>query len=385
MEAEMSDKTNLNIAALQNEVKRLNKIIQSLMNRAERTTCLQGSNFDLFETAVVLEDQIRLRTAELESAKQNTEKITRTLREREYQIRLLVENSPVSIHELDLEGRVTFMNKAGIRMRGLHNDSEVKGTLYLNVVNTNDRQRISDLLARAYAGETNHFEFEGSGAKKKIYASCFIPILNKNGQLKKLMGITEDITERKTSEEQLLHFAFYDTLTQLPNRRLLNDRLEQAMSVSKRNGFYGALFFLDLDNFKILNDTQGHDVGDLLLIEAARRIRSCLRETDTVARFGGDEFVVIINNLNVDKKAASEKALMIADKIRSALAEPYLLICEQTNIVKHDSTASIGVVLFLGHDTNKEDILKWADAAMYDAKSAGRNQIHFYNPLLKST
>lgn len=381
----MSDKTNLNIAALQNEVKRLNKIIQSLMNRTERTTCLQGSNFDLFETAVVLEDQIRLRTAELESAKQNTEKITRTLREREYQIRLLVENSPVSIHELDLEGRVTFMNKAGIRMRGLHNDSEVKGTLYLNVVNTNDRQRISDLLARAYARETNHFEFEGSGAKKKIYASCFIPILNKNGQLKKLMGITEDITERKTSEEQLLHFAFYDTLTQLPNRRLLNDRLEQAMSVSKRNGFYGALFFLDLDNFKILNDTQGHDFGDLLLVAAAGRIRSCVRETDTVARFGGDEFVVIINNLNVDKKAASEKALMIADKIRSALAEPYLLIREQTNIVKHDSTASIGVVLFLGHDTNKEDILKWADAAMYDAKSAGRNQIHFYNPLLKST
>ena len=380
----MSDKINLNVESLQNEVKRLNKIIQSLMNRAERTTSLQGSNFDLFQTAIVLEDQVRIRTAELESSKQNTEKITRTLREKEYQIRLLVENAPVSIHEIDHEGNVTFMSQAGIRMRGLHNYREVKGTLYLNIVSVKDRQRISDLLARAYAGETNHFEFEGSGPQKKIYASCFIPILNKNGRLEKVMGITEDITERKTSEEKMLHFAFYDHLTQLPNRRLLNDRLEQAMSLSKRTGFYGALLFLDLDNFKILNDTQGHDVGDLLLIEAARRIRSCLRETDTVARFGGDEFVVIINNLNVDKKAASEKALMIAEKIRSALAEPYLLICEQSDIVKHDSTASIGVVLFLSHAASKEDLLKWADIAMYGAKSTGRNQIHFYNPLPKS-
>jgi diguanylate cyclase (GGDEF)-like protein/PAS domain S-box-containing protein len=378
MEAEMSKQLETTVTALQEEVMRLNKIVQSLMNRAERTTCLQGSNFNLFQTAITLEDQVLRRTAELEDAKQKTEKITRTLREKEYQTRLFIENSPVSIHEIDLDGKVTFMSKAGIRMRGLKDESEVKGTFYLDVVSDNDRQRIGELLARAYAGEISHFEFKGSGPQKKMYASSFIPILKKNGRLEKLMGITEDITERKTAEDKILHFAFYDHLTQLPNRRLLNDRLEQAMSVSKRSGYYGAVLFLDLDNFKILNDTQGHDVGDLLLIEAAQRINGCVREIDTVARFGGDEFVVIIGNLDSDKKAASEKAYIVAEKIRSSLAAPYLLILKQAAVVKHYSTASIGIVLFINHDSSKEDILKWADIAMYEAKAGGRNQIHFF-------
>jgi len=374
----MSKQLETNVTTLQEEVTRLNKVVQSLMDRAERTTCLQGSNFNLFQTAITLEDQVLRRTAELEDAKQKTEKITRTLREKEYQTRLFIENSPVSIHEIDLDGKVTFMSKAGIRMRGLNNESEVKGTLYLNVVSDNDRKRIGELLARAYAGETSHFEFEGSGPQKKMYASSFIPILKKNGRLEKLMGITEDITERKNAEDKIIRFAFYDHLTQLPNRRLLNDRLEQAMSVSKRSGYYGAVLFLDLDNFKILNDTQGHDVGDLLLIEAAQRINGCVREIDTVARFGGDEFVVIISNLDSDKKIASEKAYIVAEKIRFSLAEPYLLILKQADIVKHYSTSSIGVVLFINHDSSKEDVLKWADIAMYDAKAGGRNQIHFF-------
>ena len=377
----MTSEPELNVETLQTEIVRLNKIIQSLMNRAERNTSIMGSNFNLFQTAITLEDKVRRRTEELEAAREKMEKLTRTLREKEYQTRLLIENSPVSIHEIALDGKVTFMNRAGLQMRGFENDKDVIGSLYLDAVSENDRQRINNFLRRAYNGETNHFEFEGSGEHKKIFASCFIPIMDKNGRIQKLMGITEDVTERKNAEEQLRIFAFYDPLTHLPNRRLFNDRLEQAMSASKRSGYYSALLFLDLDNFKTLNDIHGHDIGDLLLIEVAGRISNFVREIDTVARLGGDEFVVIVNSLDVDKKAAYDKAYIVAEKIRSVLAEPYLLLCKQADeheyVVEYSSTASIGAALFINHNASKEEIIKLADTAMYDAKAGGGNQVAF--------
>jgi diguanylate cyclase (GGDEF)-like protein len=140
--------------------------------------------------------------------------------------------------------------------------------------------------------------------------------------------------------------------------------------------------FLDLDNFKPLNDSNGHVAGDLLLIAAADRLKNCVREIDTVARFGGDEFVVIISELDVDKAASAAQAKLIAEKIRSALSEPYLLTLKHKSepelAVEHRCTASIGVALFIDHEASQEDILKWADKAMYLAKEAGRNSIRFY-------
>jgi len=193
-----------------------------------------------------------------------------------------------------------------------------------------------------------------------------------------------DISERKQMEDQVRQLAFHDTLTQLPNRRLLNDRLSQAMAASVRSGCYGALMFLDLDNFKPLNDKYGHEAGDLLLIEAANRLKSCVREMDTVARFGGDEFVVMIRELDKNKATSTVQAEVIADKIRNTLAEQYLLTVkkkEKTGVtIKHYCTASIGVVLFINHETSQEDIIKWADTAMYQAKESGRNSIRFYKP-----
>jgi len=193
-----------------------------------------------------------------------------------------------------------------------------------------------------------------------------------------------DISERKQMEDQVRQLAFHDTLTQLPNRRLLHDRLSQAMAASFRSGFYGALMFLDLDNFKPLNDKHGHEAGDLLLIEAANRLKSCVREMDTVARFGGDEFVVMIRELEKDKVASTLQAEVIAEKIRNTLAEKYVLTLknkEKTDAtIKHYCTVSIGVVLFINHETSQEDIIKWADTAMYQAKESGRNSIRFYNP-----
>ncbi len=621
--------------ALRAEIVRLNKVVQALMNRAERIASVQGSDYNLFQTAIMLEQQVRRRTVEVEAALRENEKITRALRESENHNRLLVENSPMCIHEIGMDGRITSMNRSGLLMLGLQNECEVQGYRYLDAVGDDDRGRIGELLAMAYAGETSHFEFQASGPNAQIYKSCFVPIKNKNGMVEKLMGITEDITERKRLERQLqerealfhavfeqadsgielidpdtlqfieinpavcrmlgytreellrmhledtqadldhaalldmvrrneeeggAHFsnrhrckngaildveinahilriagkrllvglwrdvtaqkraqeevkfkntilqtqqetspdailvvdengkiisynrqfielwhvpaqllstkdyepvlnsvveqvakpeaflarvqylyehrgeksheeillkngrvierysapatgadgryygrvwyfrditerkqadeqvrnlAFYDTLTQLANRRLLTDRLGQAMTASKRSGHYGAVMFLDLDNFKPLNDTYGHAVGDLLLIEVAQRISRCVRGMDTVARFGGDEFVVMLGELDVDKELSYAQARIVAEKVRIALTAPFLLARNTAEgaqaVVEHHCSASIGVALFVDQEAGQDDILKWADMAMYQAKQSGRNAIRFFD------
>lgn len=199
-----------------------------------------------------------------------------------------------------------------------------------------------------------------------------------------LYCIWRDITERKQLEERVHHLAFYDPLTGLPNRRLLCDRLHQAMELSKRNGRYCALVILDLDNFKPLNDTHGHALGDLLLMAVAQRLRACVRTADTVSRFGGDEFVVLIGELYEDKAESAAQARLIAEKIRHTLGISHLLTYQSEKgdtdcTIEHRCTASIGIALFFGHDASQDRIMQWADAAMYQAKNAGRNRISFYS------
>jgi diguanylate cyclase (GGDEF)-like protein len=250
-------------------------------------------------------------------------------------------------------------------------------------VEPGDRKRIADFLARAYAGETSCFEFKSGSPNRNLFKASVVPIRSLSGGVEKLMGIMEDITERKRTEELIHSFAFFDSLTQLPNRRLLNDRLTQAMLASKRNNHYGALMFLDLDNFKPLNDAHGHDAGDLLLVEVARRITLCVREVDTVARFGGDEFVVMLSDLDKDRKESIAQATVVAEKIRSSVSEPYVLRLQrdsgEKNIV-HRCTSSIGVVLFINHEASLEAVIRCADSAMYLAKKSGRNTIRFFEP-----
>jgi len=205
---------------------------------------------------------------------------------------------------------------------------------------------------------------------------------SEDGKPLRMAGTLSDIGARKQVEEQVHQLAFYDALTKLPNRRLLYERLNQAMATSKRSGCCAALMFLDLDNFKPLNDSYGHVVGDLLLMEAATRLKNSVREIDTVARFGGDEFVIILSELSEDRVDSTLQASIVAEKVRAAVSEPYRISVPNSaleTVIEHTCTVSIGVIVFLDHDASEDDIIKWADAAMYEAKDAGRNMIRIHD------
>ena len=188
-------------------------------------------------------------------------------------------------------------------------------------------------------------------------------------------GYTLDVTDRKRAAQEIERLAFYDALTSLPNRRLLLDRLQRLLLSGQRTHQHGALLFIDLDNFKDLNDTLGHDMGDQLLIQVATRLSASVRECDTVARFGGDEFVVLLEGLDQDAQAASRQAEAVARKLLMALNQPFELAGQQ-----HYSTPSIGLTLFGPERQSVDELLKRADLAMYEAKAAGRNTHRFFDP-----
>jgi diguanylate cyclase (GGDEF)-like protein/PAS domain S-box-containing protein len=205
-------------------------------------------------------------------------------------------------------------------------------------------------------------------------------VKDKNGIITNYVASLTDITERKQADDEIQHLAFYDPLTLLPNRRLLIDRLNQALAFSSRSGREGALLLLDLDHFKNLNDTLGHNIGDILLQQVAERLTSCLREGDTVARFGGDEFVLVLEDLSDSTLDAATQAEVISDKILTTLNQPYLL-----DKHKYHNSVSIGVTLFNDNRSEIEELLRQADIAMYQAKKAGRNKIRFFDPKMQET
>ncbi len=205
------------------------------------------------------------------------------------------------------------------------------------------------------------------------------PIFDAEGAFTGYRGVARDITERKLAEAQIQRLAFYDELTGLPNRRLLMDRLERAVAASTREGCHGALLFLDLDNFKGINDTLGHEWGDRLLVQVGARVSACVRATDTVARLGGDEFVVVIEGLHADEAEAAAEAEAVAQKVLAALNQPY-----QVEGCEMHSTPSIGIALFLDAQQPVQELLKRADLAMYQAKAQGRNMLCFFDPAMQA-
>ncbi len=204
-------------------------------------------------------------------------------------------------------------------------------------------------------------------------------VRSETGEISHYVFTLVDITARKQAENEIRNLAFYDPLTNLPNRRLLMDRLRQAVVKSGRTGEGGALLFVDLDNFKRLNDTRGHSVGDLLLEQVAARLVECLREGDTVARLGGDEFVVLLEGMGNEARELPGRIELVADKILKSLNLPYTL-----DGLEHHTTPSIGACVFLGREESAEELLKQADMAMYQAKAAGRNAIRFFDPAMQA-
>jgi diguanylate cyclase (GGDEF)-like protein len=184
----------------------------------------------------------------------------------------------------------------------------------------------------------------------------------------------------RATEQEIYKLAFFDPLTGLPNRRLLIDRLQQSMAASARSGKHRALYFLDLDNFKELNDSAGHDIGDRLLVEVGRRLRGCVREVDTVCRIGGDEFVVLVEQLHEDRAIATEQAAAIAGKMMTEITASASFGRDE-----YQGTASIGVMIFVGNETSVDETLKRADLAMYHAKAAGRNTWRAFEPAMQDT
>ncbi len=205
-------------------------------------------------------------------------------------------------------------------------------------------------------------------------------VKNSDGIVTHFVASHIDITERKAAEEKIQQLAFYDPLTQLPNRRLLMDRLQHAIASGARSGKQGALLFIDLDHFKTLNDTLGHDIGDLLLQQVAQRLESCVREGDTVARLGGDEFMLILEDLSEHPVEAGAQTEAVSEKILIALSHPYRLAIHECR-----STPSIGATIFSGHGMALEELMKQADIAMYQSKKAGRNTMRFFDPQMQTT
>jgi diguanylate cyclase (GGDEF)-like protein/PAS domain S-box-containing protein len=259
------------------------------------------------------------------------------------------------------------------------------GTAWVEHLHPDDKDHVLSTVQEYFTGKQPSYAVEfrmrcKDGSWKWILARGKLVSRDTEGKPLRMIGMHTDITDRKAAEDEIQHLAFYDSLTHLPNRRLLLDRLKQAVATSSRSGQLGALLFLDLDQFKNLNDTLGHEIGDLLLRQVAKRLAACLRECDTVARLGGDEFVMMLEDLGEQDIEAAAQTEVVGKKILAALNHPYELGTHE-----YRNTASIGATLFKGQQQSIEELLKQSDIAMYQAKMAGRNTLRFFDPKMQDT
>ena len=303
-----------------------------------------------------------------------------SLRASEGRLRLMFDRASDGIMTMSAGGKLLAVNEAFCRMHGY--SQEEMSSLYLKDLDTPETsQQVPERMQRVLSGQeimfdVEHYHKDGHVIALEVSATLIVlegePVIQ---------TFHRDVTEHRQSEQQIQRLAFSDPLTGLPNRRLLMDRLEQAIAAAHRQTHQLALLFIDLDNFKTLNDTLGHDRGDLLLRQVATRLTACVREGDTVARLGGDEFIVLLSDLSSDPSQAAKQAQLVTEKILDALGQPYLLDGHA-----HHSTSSIGVSLFGGAvRANIEEPLKRAELAMYQAKAAGRNTMRFFEPEMQTT
>lgn len=326
-------------------------------------------------------DQLKQTHAELErTATAKALEMTKELRNSEAKTRAVIEAANDCIISVDADGHIIEFNPAAESTFGHARNAVLGKNIAEVIIPAGYREKHREGMARLRKSgvptimgkrlELTAIRASGEEFPVEFSMSRFIqdgkPIYT---------AFLRDIAEQKQSEANIHSLAFYDPLTKLPNRRLLQDRVERALTSVIRHHLFAAILFIDLDNFKILNDTRGHSVGDLLLIEVAKRLTNCVRSDDTVTRLGGDEFVILLEGLSENPTKAAVNAELIAEKIRESLNLPYHLQGQE-----HLSSPSIGITLFQNQELGVEDLIKRADAAMYQAKRAGRNAIRFFDP-----
>jgi diguanylate cyclase (GGDEF)-like protein/PAS domain S-box-containing protein len=312
----------------------------------------------------------------LAAALDDSRRAAQALRQSEERHRLLADHATDVIWTMDLEGRFTYVSPSVEKLRG-YTVPEVMAQSIDEALTPTSAAIAKDGLGRTFAalhaGEPVP-EFRGEleqpckGGGTVWTEVTTTGMYNEAGKFIGILGVTRDISERKRAEERIQHLAQHDPLTDLPNRALFSDRLAQALAVARRDGQRLAVMFVDLDKFKPINDNFGHAVGDQLLQQVARRLRDCLRESDTVARIGGDEFVVLMRSV---REAAD--VLVVADKIRQALGRSFPVACQDLMV-----SASIGIALCPDHGDSEIELTQKADAAMYDAKRGGCDQVRLF-------
>jgi len=295
----------------------------------------------------------------------------------------ILDNMFDGVFTINTNGTIESFNKSACRIFGYSQD-EVLGGNFTMLLPSHYQSQYTNYLKHhdeSLEGEVLNIlrEVEGQRKEGEVFPmSLSITKILRAGTVT-FVGLVRDISQQRRDEEEIYRLAFYDPLTNLPNRRLLFDRLQQAIHTSCRTDQHGALMFLDLDHFKQLNDSLGHDVGDILLQQVAARLQACVREGDSVARMGGDEFVMLIEALSLYPNEAAAQAEMIAHKILASLSRPYHLL-EHTYVI----TPSVGIVVFLHQEETLDELIKKADVAMYQAKTAGRNNARFFDPTMQA-
>jgi diguanylate cyclase (GGDEF)-like protein/PAS domain S-box-containing protein len=294
--------------------------------------------------------------------------------ERNQQVRLfetILSSSPDPSYILDMDGKFVYANKSLADQFNMPVHQMLGKTLFdLRLASAKELHEQIQQVIHTKQMLRGEILYGSKLGKHSYYEYIFTPVLDRDGRVEAVTGTAREITERKASEDAIWHKANYDLVTGLPNRRLFRDRFEQEIKHSERTGMPVALFFIDLDRFKEANDMLGHDAGDMLLQQAAQRIRSCIREKDTVARMGGDEFTVILTEFD-----EMEHVQAIANKILGELANPFFILHQMIHI-----SGSIGITIFPRDIGTAENLVRNADQAMYVAKNAGRNQFSFFSP-----
>ncbi|WP_338760045.1 EAL domain-containing protein [Massilia sp. METH4] len=306
-----------------------------------------------------------------------------TLEKSEERLRLVLKGSTDAPWDWDLVTGDVYYSERWWNMLGYPSGEGLDDSgAWVRMLHPDDDPMVKEYVAELLPSKRDSFSVE---FRLQHRDGHYVPVLSRGyvlrdeqGKALRISGVNTDLTERKRTERRIYELAYFDHLTGLPNRRFLIEELEHVLARAARSGHYSALLYLDLDNFKLLNDTMGHDLGDMLLLQTAHRLRNTVRHSDQLARLGGDEFVIVLENLSSTADGAAAEASRVVGKLLAALAQPW-----QLDSLLFKTTASIGVTLFSGTGTNIETVLKQADLAMYRAKADGRNLARFFDPSMQ--